>query len=58
MPKRRFSYAPVSKRQFHSSDRLDLEVQRYEGEDKRFQVLDKIIEDTQSLRIVGFSDIN
>jgi len=40
------------------SDRLDLEMQSYQGKHQRFQILDEVIEDPQTFRILGFRDID
>jgi hypothetical protein len=39
------------------TDWLDLEVERYEGEHQRLQVLNKIIEHAESLGVGGVCDV-
>jgi hypothetical protein len=41
-----------------SSDRLDLEMQCYQGEHQRLKILDEIVEDTQTFRVLRFCDVD
>ena len=41
-----------------SSDGLDLEMQCYQGEHQRFEILDKVVKDTQTFRVLRFCNID
>lgn len=43
---------------FSTSDRLDLEVQRNQAEDKRFKVLNQVVEHSKTLRVGRLSDVD
>jgi hypothetical protein len=40
------------------SNGLDLEMQSYQREHQCLQILDEVVEDTQSFGVLGFSDID
>lgn len=43
---------------FRPSNRFDLEVQSYQREDQCLEILHKIVEHTQALRVLGFGNID
>lgn len=41
-----------------SLDGLDLEMQCYQGEHQRFKILDKVVKDTQTFRVLRFCNVD
>jgi hypothetical protein len=56
------TYNAIRLNSVHSSilslDGLDLEMQRYQGEHQRLKILDKVVKNTQTFRVLRFCDID